>query len=301
MRQFPLVLVPPDLQRIAQSKPAAPKFATSLPSVPAQVPQPIQVQEAILQTIGLIAIVALISLVARELGLILLIMGIVAIIVKVRFQFQSYNTRYQRYQAQFQSYLERLESYSREELKYQQELAIAHAPDRIQEFRHRQYQQFFKKYPPLTNLVPFQTGSSKDAINQFVNTLRSHLTQESTGASTGEIYQGIKVKIPNIEYEWQPQLIYIESSLQARVAIEIIETSSSSLMPSDLVERFLLDAGWIIIKFTQVQISQAPMECIKEFAKLLDRLSIDPSLLPKFEDVPDLNPVKPNSAKSNRR
>ena len=298
MRQFPLVLVPPDLQRIAQSKPVAPKFATSLPSVPAQVPQPIQVQEAILQTLGLIAIVALISLVARELGLILLIMGIVAIIVRIRFQFQSYNTRYQRYQAQFQSYLERLESYSREELKYQQELAIAHAPTRIQEFRHRQYQQFFNKYPPLPNLVPFQAENSQTAIaiSQFANTLRSYLNQESTGESAGEIYQGIKVKIPNIEYEWQPQLIYIEPSLQARIAIEIIDTSNSSqsLMQSDLVERFLLDAGWIIIKFTQVQIAQHPTACVKEFAKLLDRLSIDPSLLNKVENVPDLTPIKPN-------
>ncbi len=289
MRQFPLILIPPDLQRIAQSKPVAPKFATSLPSVPAQVPQPIQVQEAILQTLGLIAIVALISLVARELGLILLIIGIVSIIVRIRFQFQSYNTRYQRYQAQFQSYLERLESYSREELKYQQELAIAHAPKRIQEFRHRQYQQFFKKYPPLTGLIPFPSGSSKTAINQLANTLRSHLTAES-----GDVYQGVKVKIPNIEYEWQPQMIYLDHLLQSRIAIEIVDisVSSQSLMQSDLVERFLLDSGWIILKFTQVQISQHPAECVKEFAKLLDRLSIDPSLLPKFENVADLTPVK---------
>jgi hypothetical protein len=48
-----------------------------------------------------------------------------------------------------------------------------------------------------------------------------------------------------------------------------------------------MNSGWIIIKFSQGQIAENPDACCKEFAKLLDRLSLDTTVLPSFTNIPD--------------
>ena len=65
MRQFPVILIPPEVQRIAQSKPVATEFTLKLPTVPAAgSPDPIDTQEALFFTGGLMFIVFLVSLAA---------------------------------------------------------------------------------------------------------------------------------------------------------------------------------------------------------------------------------------------
>jgi len=144
MRQFPVILIPPEVQRIALSKPVAPEFNPKLPTLPASAsPDPIDTKEALSFTGGLILIVAIVSLVAKELSIMILIVGTIAIVLRVRLQFQTYKKRSQQYQATLQRYLLQLESYSREEVKYQSELAIAHSPSKILGFRQQQFRGFF--------------------------------------------------------------------------------------------------------------------------------------------------------------
>ncbi len=300
MRQFPVILIPPEVQRIAQSKPVAPNFNVSLPSVPAyRQPTPIHIQEALALTFGLTVVVSIITLFAKELGIILLIVGTIAIVIRIKYQFETYKRRYQKHQETFQRYLTKLEAYSREEIKYQQELAIAHAPERILEFRHQQFRKFFAKLSPhdkaialsevmnpLLDAKPTDEQTIEGVIYYFGITLQQHLT--------GTIYQGVNLHIPSINYDWSPALTYIDPELNAHIAIEINLASDNAavMMRNDLAERFLVDSGWIIIKFAQEQILHNSAECCKEFAKLLDRLSLDSSVLTKFTDVPDLVPVK---------
>ena len=300
MRQFPVILIPPEVQRIAQAKPVAPEFNIQLPSIPSHSqPSPIQIQEAVFLTIGLIVIVALVTLAAKELGLMLLIVGTVAIIFRIRYQFQTYKRRYKKHQDTFQQYLLQLEAYSHQEIKYQRELAIAHAPERVLGLRRQQFRSFFAKLPPSENAIalskssnPFGNAKPTDeqategVIYYFGITLQQHLS--------GTIYQGIKLHIPSIDFNWSPALTYIDPDLNLHMAIEISMPSENAaiLMQNDLVERFLIDLGWIIIKFSQEQILQSSAECCKEFAKLLDRLSLDNTVLPNFVDTPDLVPVK---------
>ena len=300
MRQFPVILIPPEVQRIAQAKPVAPEFNIQLPSIPSHSqPSPIHIQEAVFLTIGLIVIVALVTLAAKELGLMLLIVGTVAIIFRIRYQFQTYKRRYKKHQDTFQQYLLQLEAYSHQEIKYQRELAIAHAPERVLGLRRQQFRSFFAKLPPSENAIalskssnPFGNAKPTDeqategVIYYFGITLQQHLS--------GTIYQGIKLHIPSIDFNWSPALTYIDPDLNLHMAIEISMPSENAafLMQNDLVERFLIDLGWIIIKFSQEQILQSSAECCKEFAKLLDRLSLDNTVLPNFVDTPDLVPVK---------
>lgn len=294
MRQFPTILIPPEVQRIAQSKPVAPKFNTSLPHVPPPPPAPIQIKEALSLIIGLIVVVAIVTAVVKELGIILLILGTVGIVLRIRFEFLTYKKRYQNHQNLLQNYFAKLEDYSREEVKYQQALAIANSPDRILAFRHPQFQKFFAEISPNNqeNQAIALLSSSKPAdqdqlaIYNFGLTLQKYLS--------GTVYQGLTIHIPSIDYDWSPALTYIDSELNAHIALEVIFAAdqTATVKQNDLAEHFLLNSGWIIIKFTHEQIVQNPEASCKEFAKLLDRLSLDPSVLPQFADTPDLIVVK---------
>lgn len=286
MRQFPIILIPPPVQRIAQSKPDAPAFTGNLPIAPSQAPQPIETQSAILLTIGLILVVAVVTLIAKELGILVMIVGAIAIIFKVRYQFQTYQGRYQKYQDFLQGYLLQLENYSREELQYQQKLAIAHAPARLLSFRQQQYQKLFAKLA-LTNQgtaineLDNSIHLTTNAI-QFGNTLQKYLS--------GNLYQNAKLHIPSIDYEWSPALVYHDPELNCHIAIEIVSSveNRAAIAQNDLVERFLINANWIVIKFAEAQIQHKTLECCKEFAKLLDRLSLDPNAIEQLADVADL-------------
>lgn len=288
MRQFPVILIPPEVQRIAQSKPVAPKFDIVLPSIANNQPTPINIQEAIALSLGLIVVVGLVTLAAKELGIILLIVGTVTIILRTRSQFLSYKRRYQAYEGGLQHYFVKLEAYSREEVQYQHKLAIAHAPERILEFRHQQFKKFFAKLTVNEQAIALTKSSNPIAeiVYHFGITLQQYVS--------GTIYQGTNLYIPSINYNWLPALTYIDPDLNAHIAIVISAPSESAatLMQNDLADRFLVDSGWIIIKFSQEQISQSTAGCCKEFAKLLDRLSIDPTVLSSFADTPDLTPVR---------
>ena len=293
MRQFPIILIPPEVQRIAQSKPVAPKLSAPLPRLPSnQQPSPIQIQEAIAFGFGLIFVVAVVTTFAKELGIMLLIVGTVALVLRIRYQFLTYKKRYQSHQNTLQSYFKKLEAYSREEVSYEQKLAIAHSPERVLKFRHQQFQKFFAKITPIKNAIALTKSNSPDpdqsAIYDFGITLQQHLS--------GTLYQNVKLHIPSLNQDWIPALTYIDPALNVHIAIEIMGTSenAANLMQKDLCDRFLVDSGWIIIKFSQKQILQSSAACCKEFAKLLDRLSLDLSVLSNFESIPDLSPVKAN-------
>lgn len=300
MRQFPIILIPPEVQRIAQSKPPAPEFNIDIPSVPSfRQPKPIHIQEALGLTIGLMAVVAILTQVNKIFGLVLLVVGMVVIFLRVRYQFQTYKKRYKKYQDTLQHYLAKFEAYSHQEIKYQRELAIAHAPERIIEFRHQQYHDFFAKVSisgeaiairdcanPFGKNQPTDEQALEGVVYYFGITLQQYVT--------GTLYQGIKLFIPSINYDWSPALVYVDHTLNLHIAIEISISSDNAaiIMRDDLAERFLVDSGWIIIKFAQEQILQSSTECCKEFAKLLDRLSLDPHILTRFADTPDLLMVK---------
>ncbi len=285
MRQFPVILIPPEVQRIAQSKPVATKFNAKFPTVPAAgSPDPIDTQEALSLTGGLMFLVFLISLVAMPLAMTILIVGTIAIVLRVRFQFQSYKKRSENYQAIFQRYLVQLESYSREEVKYQNELAIAYSPEKILGFRHQQYRNFFKKLSfnisEISGAIALSTDSHSldSSIYDFGINLQKYLS--------GTIYQGVNLSIPNLNEHWTPALVYVDSELNAHIAIEIISPDRVAIS-NDLCDRFLVNAGWITIKFSQEQISEDVSACCREFAKLLDRLSLDTTVLPSFANIPD--------------
>ena len=287
MRQFPVILIPPEVQRIALSKPVAPEFNHKLPTLPASgSPDPIDTQEALSFTGGLILIVAIVAFLAKELSIMILIVGTIAIVLRVRLQFQTYKKRSQQYQATLQRYLLQLESYSREEVKYQSELAIAHSPEKVIGFRQHQYRNLFKKLSlnasEITGAIALTPDSHSldPSIYNFGTNLQKYLS--------GTIYQGVNLSIPNINEHWTPALVYVDLELNAHIAIEIVSPSQDGVaISNDLRDRFLMNAGWIIIKFSQEQISGDSSACCREFAKLLDRLSLDTTVLPSFANIPD--------------
>lgn len=304
MRQFPVILIPPEVLRIAQAKPPSPVFNAKIPKlISSEPPQSINIQESLFLTIGLTLIVALVTLAAKELGIMLLIVGTVGIIVRIRYEFLTYKKRYTNYQNDLQNYFSELESYSREEIKYQSDLAIAHSPSRLLAFRHQQFLRLFKKIPSYEAAIALSERLSESRNSLLGLKSANKPTIESCiynfGITlepllSGIFYKGMKLHIPSIDYDWAPALTYIEPELGLHIAIEVYLLAENAAVgrQNDLAERFLVDSGWIVIKFSQDQILQSSAECCKEFAKLLDRLSLDINVLPSFVDTPDLVTIR---------
>jgi very-short-patch-repair endonuclease len=275
MRQFPIVLIPPEVQRIALSKPVVPTFDHSLPSIPnQQSPNPIQIQEAIACGFGLIVLVVLVTPAASMLGGTILIVGTIALVLRIRFQFLSYKRRYQNYQIHLQQYFRKLEAYSQEEVKYEQALAIAHSPNRLIEYRQHKFQIFFAKIPFDGKAIAFTKNSQ--AIAEFDDNFVDEFAIELQESIAETLYQGVKLHIASINYDWIPAFTYIDPVTNAHIAIEIDAVSENAVISTqnDLADRFLVNSGWIIIKFSRSQILQSSSECCQEFMKLLDRLSL---------------------------
>ncbi|MDX2255859.1 MAG: hypothetical protein NW214_10110 [Pseudanabaenaceae cyanobacterium bins.39] len=276
MRQFPIILIPPEIQRIAQSKPAIPEFTTKIPQAPLP-PSSIDVKKTLYLTGALILFVAVVALMAKELAIIILLLGTVAIIVQVRYQFTTYKTRYQSYQEAFQRYLLVLENYSREDLKYQQEVAIALAPERVRGFRQQQLQKFWASL--TVKLAPSDRGLPIAEAAKISPTLEEPIYQfgcQLQKAVTGIVYQGTKLHISSLSLDLSPALVYVEPNLPIPIAIEVVkdEQSSSKLTQDNLSDRFLNNAGWIIIKFSQAQIWRLPETCCEEVIKLLEKIGL---------------------------
>jgi hypothetical protein len=276
MRQFPIILIPPEVQRIALSKPAIPDFVAKIPQAPL-LPNAIDIKQTLYLTGALILCVAIVALLARELAILLLLFGTVAIIVQVRYQFTTYKTRYQSYQEAFQRYLLVLENYSREDLKYQQAMAIALAPERLREFRQQQLQRFLDNL--TVKLVPSDRGLPIADMSNLASALEEPILQlgcQLQNVLSGTVYQGTKLHIPSLSMDLSPTLVYVEPNLQFPMAIEVVldEQNSFGLTQDNLTDRFLNSAGWIIIKFSRTQVWRSPETCCHEIIKLLEKLSL---------------------------
>lgn len=57
--------------------------------------------------------------------------------------------------------------------------------------------------------------------------------------------------------------------------------------------RFFLERNWIVVRFSERQVVQAPLSCCKVIAQVIAVVTGDRSYLHQFESVPDLLPQKP--------
>lgn len=188
-----------------------------------------------------------------------------------------------------------------------------------------QKQQIISEHPPeikaqklLTNLKS-RCQLLSDLMSNRVNPI-GH-SQARQGVSEEEFMrylqcyfpstvQGVQFKIPMSKKSYSADFTIVHNISGIGIDVEVDEPYAGlSLKPthcwdedSDFRRNQLFNEwGWIVVRFTEKQVVQAPLSCCKFIAQVIWEVTGDRSYLDLLEVQPDLLPVKPWTTKEARR
>ncbi|MBE9224179.1 hypothetical protein IQ264_01660 [Phormidium sp. LEGE 05292] len=180
-----------------------------------------------------------------------------------------------------------------------------------------QKQQINSEHLPEIKTQKFLTNSNlrcqllSDLMSNRVSPI-GH-SQARQGVSEGEFLrylkcyfpttvQGVKFKIPMSKKSYSADFTIVHSMSGIGIDVEVDEPYAGlSLKPthcwdedSDCRRNQLFNEwGWIVVRFTERQVVQAPLSCCKFIAMVIAQVTGDRSYLELLESQPDLLPVKP--------
>jgi len=82
------------------------------------------------------------------------------------------------------------------------------------------------------------------------------------------IYEGVILNIPGFDYLFTPNFTYINKQVNLYIAI-MIDTAMDK-QEQEICDRFLMKSGWLIVRFTESQVTGNPDNCCKVIAKLVN-------------------------------
>ena len=124
------------------------------------------------------------------------------------------------------------------------------------------------------------------------------------------VMQGLEFKIPRSKKCYSADFIIVHHSSGIGIDVEVDEPYAGiSKKPthcwdddSDYRRNQLFNEwGWIVVRFTEKQVVQAPLSCCKFIAQVIWEVTGERSYLELLESQPDLLPVKPWTTKEARR
>ncbi|MFB2880992.1 hypothetical protein [Floridanema aerugineum] len=124
------------------------------------------------------------------------------------------------------------------------------------------------------------------------------------------VMQGLEFKIPRSKKCYSADFIIVHHSSGIGIDVEVDEPYAGiSKKPthcwdddSDYRRNQLFNEwGWIVVRFTEKQVVQAPLSCCKFIAQVIWEVTGDRSYLELLESQPDLLPVKPWTTKEAKR
>ncbi len=122
--------------------------------------------------------------------------------------------------------------------------------------------------------------------------------------------QGVQFKIPMSKKSYSADFTIVHNISGISIDVEVDEPYAGlSLKPthcwdedSDCRRNQLFNEwGWIVVRFTERQVVQAPLSCCKFIAMVIAQVTGDRSYLELLESQPDLLPVKPWTSKEARQ
>lgn len=117
----------------------------------------------------------------------------------------------------------------------------------------------------------------------------------------GKIHSGLLVKNPELQQPFVPDFAYIDSALNLHLDIEIDEPyTHGSRQPLHYVgcrkdeqrNQFFLNSGWVVVRFSELQVVKSPASCCKTIASTIATLTGDSALMTAFRPVPTLKPER---------
>lgn len=124
------------------------------------------------------------------------------------------------------------------------------------------------------------------------------------------VMQGLEFKIPRSKKRYSADFIIVHHSSEIGIDVEVDEPYAGiSKKPthcwdddSDYRRNQLFNEwGWIVVRFTEKQVVQAPLSCCKFIAQVIWEVTGERSYLELLESQPDLLPVKPWTTKEARQ
>jgi hypothetical protein len=288
MSQFPIILIPTKMQLIQQELPPTPTFTDRPPAYPDSEPQPPSFVRSVVEAMLFSIVASLIYRISVIAGSILFVIGIIIITIYQSMRLKSYRKQLHRYNQVLVAYYKSLDIYARKEAQHETNVLLAHSSTKLLEYRR-------------PKLLEFLGGAISEGLCLSVahGSMASNITQRKVAQNFAQILSNY---FPNqIHVGWEielssgiltPGIVYIDPDTNLHIAIEVDEPSDHSVKAPKEYNQNLIDAGWIVMRFSESQVTQSPQSCCKAIATILDQLWGLPQLMHRFAEVPDL-PVEP--------
>lgn len=272
MSCFPIILIPPEMQRIQTELPLVSTFVEPSPALAEVEPQPVNFFKAAIEIALLILGTSFIYRFDKNLGTIILLIGLGAIFTYQHLRFKNYKQRLQRYNRILAGYFTSLETYARKQARHEAKVALARSPERLREYQRSMLLEFLSQVNTGSGAGDIIPSNTK---NRFAQALAKYFPN-----STQARYQvELSDRILTLDFA------YIDPETNLHIAIAVGETDASH----ESINQYFLDAGWVVMRFSASQVERSPDSCCKAIAILIDDLLGAPELIHKFIDISNLS------------
>lgn len=276
MSQFPIILMPTEIERIQQELPPITTFTDRPPAYPSLEPQPPTFVRTLIEAVLFSVFASLIYPISKIAGIILFVIGLGILSI---YQFQrvkQYRKQLHSYNLVLEAYYKSLDIYARKEAQRETSVVLAHSPTKLLAYRRPKLLEFLEGaiiHGSTTSNIP-----QREVVRDFAQLLSQYFPNL--------IHVGWQIEQSNQIFKLD--IAYIDPDTNLHIAIEVDETHNRNVKGAKEYHQNLMDAGWIVMRFSESQITQSPQSCGKAIALLLDRLWGLPQLMHRFADVHDL-------------
>ncbi len=282
MPEYPVILLPPQIEQARQLVPPIQPFTESAPPHPGKEPQRFQA--------GILILELVITLV---LGLVIspyiIPIGILASMGHIGLMLYQYPRRHRRFVNAMRSYTERLDIYRSKKQEHDRQQQLRQTPERIAAYQTQAI------LSALTQTIPHDGNNSNAQIGQSEKAFGKVLYRYF-----GNLIQTrLTLSIPNFPHPYSPDFAYIDQQKNLFIDIEIDEPYTGN--PPKAIhyigkdtrrDEFFLDRGWIIVRFAEQQVVEQPDSCCKVIAELVSDLLNLPPTTSSFSKITPITPVK---------
>jgi very-short-patch-repair endonuclease len=276
MSQFPIILIPTKIERIQQELPPIPTFTDRPPAYPRLEPQPPTFVRTLIEAVIFSICASLIYPISKIAGIILFIIGLGILSI---YQFQrvkKYRKQLHSYNLVLEAYYKSLDIYARKEAQHETRVVLAHSSTKLLEYRRPKLLEFLGgaiTHGSIASNIP-----QREVARDFAQVLSQYFPNL--------IHVGWQIERSNQIFKLD--IAYIDPDTNLHIAIEVDETHNRNVKGTKEYHQNLMDAGWIVMRFSESQVTQSPQSCGKAIALLLDQLWGLPQLMHRFADVHDL-------------
>lgn len=285
MAEYPIILIPQAIQDARAKQPPLPKPPSlPIPVHPGDMPKRVNMTLVMAETVTTAILSSVIDIFGGgNLGTMLLIGGLGAIVSQVRRQWLTFGKRKEKHQQKIAIYRQEKKERERQEISYYKQAQAR--------FRDKSVLKVLSRTKP-------HDGDRGDA-DQGASEAKFH--HYLSKYFLDNIHIKLTLNISGFHRPYSPDFSYIDSKTNLYIDIEIDEPYSyrdPELKPIHYVgvdakrNQFFLERGWLIIRFSEEQIVKYPDSCCQTIAETIDDLFDDDKFSGQFIDIPSLRKMK---------